>query len=919
MAEDLNLPEGFVLENDLSSSNGALPEGFILEGNITAPEAMRANTTSERARGQRIDAPEKNRFKDAKSYLPFLSDQELQSNLQQNYEKNYSYQGSGRLFAEGAALGIGKQAESLGKVIGAKALGSKEKFGDLYKIAIEETKQELEDIRKRTGATGAISEFGGSLLGIAGVLKGSGITSTGATSTPAKIMQTVSNTLSNRGKAFTGAKTYLGNIGQSAAGGAAISAIQGAGDAENLSQIPENVAEKGFEGGAIGAALGAAFPVATKVGSSIYQGARNILGKKPANQIIEESISPEVAQKALTRLKESSAAQPTTALDVAEPQVENLVKAVAQYPESKQIAYDFALGRSSEANKRIKQVLKDNLTSSSRSASEVFDNAKAMQRELLPSMYEPGKNIELPRLYQEGYVGKAIAKESKGSPLSSKRMEEIENRTIEELPLETFKVGGGVNKTDAIESSYDYATGNRSKPVPSYSQKNKGGESTIGFDPATGVTPKAFKVTSDISERATPFSPIQKDFNYTMGRSDLRPVFPERNTSVDYRSRAGLIPKDESGIFSKPLLPEKRILGSEYEKLISNPSFANYAESAPRNLGELHEVRKVIDKDISSMKQAIINDPSKASVKSDLRNLEKVRGQISNVLYKGSGSKEGTKGIYEKADNAFARTAQVTQAIEEGREFYKLSPHDINKRIQETPDNTLKEFYRLGAREHLEDILNKSTKPVGTSKEAEKFIPNKYVRKQLRALVNNDKEYTNLMNSIKDEYKYTNTVKKFGLTKEAIENDKPSAVNFIAKLATNKTGLILDSIRAGERTILNTYKGINKKNAAEIMRTLSNKEKSMKAFENIVKNAEKDQKPLVREVLADMVPAILASRMASGNGAVQNANAEDQDLSPSELRSYMEKIGKEVPSAKTSEKEKQEYINSYQKRYNKKQ
>lgn len=731
-----------------------MPRDLFAENNITLEQNGQGRDLFAE-NNIKVDTPEKNRFKDVKSYLPFLSDQELQGNLQKNYEKNYSDQGTGRLFAEGATLGFGKQAESLGKVIGAKALGSKEKFGDLYKMAIEDAKQELENIRKRTGAKGTIIEGVGELFPATSILKAGG-------------------------KAFTGAKSYLGGIGQSAAGGAAISAIQGASDAENLSQIPEKVAEKGTEGGAIGAVLGAAFPVAAKVGSSIYQGARNVLGKKPAEEIIQETISPETAQKALTKLKETSVKQPTTALDVSEPEIENLVKATAQYPESKQIAYDFALGRSNEANKRIKQVLKENLSGSSKTASEVFDNMKAMQRELLPNMYEKGKNIELPRLYKQDNLGKVRA-------------------------------------------------------------------------------------------------------------------------------------VDESGIFSKPLVPKERALASEYEKLISNPAFSAYAENTPKNLGELHEVRKIIDKDISSMKQAVINDPSKASVKSELRNLEKIRGQISNVLYKGSGSKEGIKGIYEKADNAFARTSEVAKTIQEGREFYKLSPHDINKRIQETPDKTLREFYRLGAREHLENVLNKSTKPVGTSKEAEKFIPNKYVRKQLRALVDNDTEYNNLIGNIKDEYKYINTIKKFGLTKEAIENNKPSAINFIAKLATNKAGLALDTLRAGERAILNTYKGINKKNAAEIMRTLSNKEKSIKAFENIVKNAEKEQKPLIREALSDMIPAILASRISSES---QNANANE--LSPEALRLEIAQVRKKIPSAYSGKNEERDFIDSYQKRYNKK-
>jgi len=439
-----------------------------------------------------------------------------------------------KMLAQGATLGFGDEIMAFDKAARQKALNNinskisgvepKEKFGDLYKLAIKETRQELENIRKREPTTSAVLEFGGSLLPATKVLQAGG-------------------------KAFTGAKTYLGGIGQSAAGGAAISAIQGAGDAENLSQVPENIAKKGAEGGAIGATLGAAFPVVAKVGSGIYQGARNILGKKPASEIIEESISPETAQKALTRLNETPAKQPTTALDVAEPEIDNLIKATAQYPESRKIAYDFALGRSSDANKRIKQVLKENLSGSSKTASEVFYDMKAMQRELLPSMYEPGKNIELPRLYKQDGLGKRAV--------------------------------------------------------------------------------------------------------------------------------------DESGIFSKPLAPKERVLAGEYEKLIGNPNFATYANNPPKNLGELHEVRKKMDLDINAMKEAIENDPSKAALKTDLRNLEDTRSQISGVLYKGSGSKEGVKGIYQIADERFSRTANVAKAIEEGREFYKLSPYEISKKVEE--------------------------------------------------------------------------------------------------------------------------------------------------------------------------------------------------------------------------------------------
>lgn len=591
-----------------------------------------------------------------------------------------------RALGQGVTLGFGDEITATGKVLGAKALGSKEKFGDLYKIAIEDSRQELENIKKREPARSAILEGGGSLLSAAKILKAGG-------------------------NAYTGAKTYLGNIGQSAAGGATISAIQGAGDAENLSQIPENIAEKGTEGGAIGAALAATFPVAAKVGSSIYQGAKNILGKNPASNVIEESISPETAQKVLTKLKESKAGQPTTALDVAEPEVDNLVKAISQYPESKMIAAEMAQTRKAGAGSRIKTTLSEDI-----------------------------------------------------SPIDN-----------------------------------------------------------------------AFKNVDDIAkERALLTAPL-----YEKAYANAENLLTEEGDNV-------------SRIKLKDLINDERIFAAVKT---ARKDFGISNEVPDVSVQSLHGARQVVDDIISTAKNAGENNKA--------RSYSELRKKINDALY-------STSPTLKEADNIFAGKSKLINATQEGMEFNKMPYQELVKQMRNFTQGE-RDAYRIGARQQMQNAVEKSIKETGKSAPAEAILKNLYSENQIRALFLGDKKkYQDFTKRLGEEISYDQTIKKFGLTKEAVEKDKASAVNFIAKLATNKTELLLDGLRAGERTILSTYKGINKKNAAEIMRTLSNKEKSIKAFENIVKNAEKEQKPLVRAALNDMIPAILASRISAGT---ENTNA----------------------------------------------
>jgi hypothetical protein len=149
------------------------------------------------------------------------------------------------------------------------------------------------------------------------------------------------------------------------AGGGGLATLGGAGASEK--ETVGGVAQDALTSGAIGAiaapVLASAIPSATNMIGKGASAVKGMFSKKTGEQIAQEAISPESARKGLEQLKSSPKSQPTTALDIDTPEFQNLIKTtMSKYPQSKQIAAEFAAGRKEETAKRISDILSKDIS-----------------------------------------------------------------------------------------------------------------------------------------------------------------------------------------------------------------------------------------------------------------------------------------------------------------------------------------------------------------------------------------------------------------------------------------------------------------------------------------------------------------------------------------------------------------------------
>jgi len=159
--------------------------------------------------------------------------------------------------------------------------------------------------------------------------------------------------------------TGTSSIPKLAAAGGMLGAIGGAGVSEK--EAMGGVAQDALASGAIGAvaapAIASIIPAATNMIGKGASAVKGLLSKKTGEQIAQEAISPEVASKALKQLKTSPEGQPTTALDIDSPEFQNLIKTtMSKYPQSKQIAAEFAAGRKEKVAERISDILSKDIS-----------------------------------------------------------------------------------------------------------------------------------------------------------------------------------------------------------------------------------------------------------------------------------------------------------------------------------------------------------------------------------------------------------------------------------------------------------------------------------------------------------------------------------------------------------------------------
>lgn len=576
---------------------------------------------------------------------------------------------------------------------------------------------------------------------------------------------------------LTGAQKLGGKIYQNTVAGAGISALNtvGSNKKDDLGELVKDTAISALEGGATGATLTPVFHGAGVAANTAKNVVKNLLGKKSGQEIAEQSISKEAAQRGLNTLENSPEGQPTTALDVSEPEIQNLTRAIHQYPEAKEISADFAAGRKQEALNRIGDTL-------SKDVSPV-DNA-------------------------------------------FKSIEELD--TTRKTAVKPF-----------IEEAY------------------KQGE-------------------------------------------EIPTLFNAKGEAVDQSTLLG----------GKHLSAKQKALANEYEDVVADRRFQDYAKDfsnlKPNSVEMLHNVRKAVDKDRSALERNLNGPSPNAIAGSELRGLNNLRSKLKDVMYKATGSEEGKIGTMEKADQIYAGQSKLMDATNEGMNFSKLPEAEIIKKMESYSPGE-RDAFRVGVRQSMQDVAEGATKIAGKSSPAEKIFNDVGTQKQIKAsFLGDEKKYNDFAKKMKEEIQYDKTIKDLGLSRKEIEKNKASAVNLIARLAADsRKGIIFEGVRLLEKVVLNTYKGINKKNAVELSKAFSNKETSIKTLQAIIKKADVDQKILIQKAINDIIPAILGGQINSVDSEAQAAPAsisnenpdqsQDQDLNEEKILKFYNEERKKYP------------------------
>ena len=189
---------------------------------------------------------------------------------------------------------------------------------------------------------------------------------------------------------------------------------------------------------------------------------------------------------------------------------------------------------------------------------------------------------------------------------------------------------------------------------------------------------------------------------------------------------------------------------------------------------------------------------------------------------------------YSQARKVYEHPSKLINAQESGRAFQKLRPEQIKKAVDNFSPDEL-EAYRIGVREKLQEIVNKT--PDGADP-ARRIFGNTEKRTQIKTVFadeDNFKEFSKRMNDEIQSYKTRNAILGGSRTDYNLASD----VGFIdAVTDASRRGLIDTAIEKTVDTAVDAikkyYVGITDKNARNIADILLDRNKGIKALQDLI-------------------------------------------------------------------------------------
>jgi len=833
-------------------------------------------------------------------FLPGVSDQQLQTRMRQVSSDPRS---QAAMTAATNPLNFGDEIKAGISALTAKLFGGQHTkdidIGDLYKEARGSERNKLSQAQKQfpvqSAAIGFVSDlpFEAAALGKLGL---------------------------------TGAKTMGKKVAQNMAGAGLLGSLGGAGVSEK--ETASGVAGDALASGALAATAGGIItPLVPALGKGAASFGR-LFTKKTAEQIAEQSISPQAAQKGLQQLKQSPEEQLTTALDIDSPEFQSLLKnAVSKYPQAKKIAAEFTAGRKEGAVERI-----DNLLSKDISPIDNYFGDFAKKQELQKVRgkenyekaykYVPeGANVEIElsslekqRLMKQAKGGDEISDEvlagiHENWVASRKILSKSKPKNLTQFIKENggiYDSGGDLKsmglgeKVGLLRNSPFSTKGSQKIRITPDDVAERAWQE--GYFPESQGRPTINELLEAMNaERGGKlrFSENQRDVvSMRADAQDYLDNLDRAGIDIDAYKKAKSI-KDETDIPTIDPFGNHIFVDKVLTKLIkTRKKFVLPAAREAADLFQLETGKKV--------KRKLLLDPSTRNVDMLKRGLDSLIDKETDTFGKTSSKGRALEIFkkqlldrmdelnpdYAKARNIYAGDFATQKAQELGKKFDKMQPEEISIKMKGFTTSE-KDGFRIGQRLKMQEIANKSDAP------AAKLFGNQQIRKQLAASFKGKEiKFKEFSQRLREEINYDATIKNLGLNKQDTEGSKAGLINLFARLvAGSKTGIVFEGTRAAETAMLRNYKGLNKKNAQDLVKAFTNKKQSIEILQNIVNKSNKEQKPIVQRILNDIYPSILGGALGYNATVVDDVQAADfKEKSIEEIKSELQQQRRDHPT-----------------------
>ena len=274
------------------------------------------------------------------------------------------------------------------------------------------------------------------------------------------------------------------------------------------------------------------------------------------------------------------------------------------------------------------------------------------------------------------------------------------------------------------------------------------------------------------------------------------------------------------------------------------------AEAAANSLESLDGVKKVLYDIESAAKRS--GETNLAGAYGDLRR------SLVEVLDDASPS-------YKQARKVFEDPSRLIDAQELGRGFTKLQPEEIKKILSDFQPHEI-EAYRIGVRQKLQEIVSTTADDANP---ARRLFGNDMKRKQLQSVFETQEHYDEFAKRMQEEitgFETRNAILSGSRTDYNLAADDAFGAGIDAVVDASRRGVIplaIDkSILFVTDRIKSAYTGISKKNAQEIAEILVDREKGIKALQDLLeKQTDFQQRAAVGQVIKNHGAATMLTDM----------------------------------------------------------